>query len=134
MAFNLAQTELGTGNFDLQSEVYYVIRPTVVNPPAGTISLATGATGLPILPTASPTPTPSVTPTPTPMPTATPTPSPTPTPGATPSPTPVTPAAVLGLSPGMLAHLNSTSALDPPIVPRTAVGSIRRSFLLPIQL
>ena len=67
-----------------------------------------------------------------PTPTPTPTPSPTPTPGGsptpTPSPTPVTPPAVFGLSGGMLAILNYDVPLTPPTVPRTAVGSLDRSF------
>ena len=101
MAFNLALTEFGTGNFDLQTEVYYFIEPTVTSQATVTNSIATGATALPILPTAVPTPT--ISPSPTQQPSPTPTPTPTPTPGLTPSPTPITPAAVLGISPGMLA-------------------------------
>ncbi|CAN5529026.1 hypothetical protein BH10ACI3_BH10ACI3_03670 [soil metagenome] len=151
MAFNLALSELGTGNFDLQSEVYYFLQPTVSGQSTVTISLATGASGLPILrttpsptgtPTATPTATPTNTPTntPTATPTATPTPTPTgsptttPTPTASPTATPVTPAAVRGISPGMLAILTFDSAISPPIVPRTAAGSITRSFNLPIEL
>ena len=139
MAFNLALTELGTGNQDLQSEVYYFLKPTSTSTPAVTINLATGASGLPILPSASPTPVPTPpTPTPTPTPTATPTPTPSPTPDPsvtpTPTPTPVTPAAVFGISPGMLAILDFDSSTVGPITARTATGSIARTFNLPMEL
>ncbi len=139
MAFNLALTELGTGNPDQQSEVYYFIQPPVITVTPVTINLATGASRLPILFTASPTPTPVGTPAPTPSPTPTPTPSPSPTPSPTPTgspsptPPPVTPAAVLGISPGMLAFIDYKAA-DQPITPRTAIGSFDRQFSLPIEL
>jgi hypothetical protein len=140
MAFNLGLTELGGGNQDLQSEVYYLYRPdatgdAVVDP---ALAFVTGASNLPITPTGSPspTPTPGTTPTPTPTPTATPTPTPTPTPTGSPSPTPtpVTPASVVGISPGMLARLTFDEPLSPAVTPRTAVGSINQSFMLPMSL
>jgi hypothetical protein len=138
MAFNLPLTELGTGNLDLQSEVFYFIRPTVTNQTPVSINLATGASRLPVSPSPVPTPTPTPTPSPTPTPTPTPTPSPSPSPTATPSPsptpTPVTPPAVHGISPGMLAILNYQAGNDQPIVARTGVGSISRVFSLPIEL
>ena len=148
MAFNLALTELGTGNFDLASEVYYFIRPTVTNQAPVSVGLATGASGRAVsstpLPTpsptatatASPTPSPSPTPTPSPSPTATPTgtPSPTPTPTSSPTPPPITPPAVFGISPGMSATLYYQAGFDRSVVARTAVGSLMRSFTLPIQL
>jgi len=138
--FNLALTEIGTGNFDQQSEVYYLIKPDVISEATSTFSFATGASRLPILPTAEPSSSPAPTPTPTPSPTPTPTPSPTPTPGPgptpspSPTPTPVTPPAVLGISPGMLAILNYTGSNNQTLVARTAVGSLQRSFNLPIEL
>lgn len=122
IAFNLALTELGTGNQpDLLNEGYYLIVPSVT-PPTLEVSptFATGASGLAVL----------ATPTPTPSPTATPTPTPTPSP----SPTPQTPEPVLGLSPGMLAVLNFPAGSPQPITARTAVGSNSRSFQLPIEL
>ena len=51
-----------------------------------------------------------------------------------PTPTPVTPPAVLGVSPGMLAIVTYDPAGAPAITARTAVGSLDRSFTLPIQL
>ena len=118
ITFNLALTELGTGNSDLLSEVYYLLVPPVTSTPTVNVSYATGASGLPVL----------TSPTPTPSPTASPSPSPT----GSPSPTPVTPAAVLGVGPGMLTILSF--ATPQSITARTAVGSLTRSFPLPIEL
>ncbi|MFN6963220.1 MAG: hypothetical protein ACK4S4_05565 [Pyrinomonadaceae bacterium] len=122
LAFNLALTEIGTGNQDFASEVYYLINPlvTATPSPAPALSFRTGASGLAVI----------ATPTPTPSPTATPTPTPTPSP----SPTPQTPEPVLGLSPGMLAILDFPAGSPQPITARTAVGSNSRSFQLPIEL
>lgn len=117
IAFNLALTEIGTGNPDLQSEGYYMLKPdTVGTPSTVTLSLFTGASGLKVSPSPVPTP------------------SPTPTPTASPSPTPVTPPAVLGTSPGSLAFITFDTALSPPVAARTAVGSFQRSLPLPIEL
>ena len=141
-AFNLALTEMGTGNPDGLSEAFYLYLPNEVTETTPTVEFLTGASALPVHST-SPTPTPSPGPSPSPTPTPSPTPSPTPTPAPTPSPsptgtpvptpTPVTPASVLGLSPGMLA----TITFDPPglpIVPRTVAGSIDQRFNLPMEL
>ncbi len=157
MAFNFSLSELGTGNFDLRSEVYYYRLPSVDTQTPVTISLATGATRIPVLPavvvatgtatgtgTPSPSPTFTVTATSTATVTATatatatvtssPSGSPSNTPTATPTQTPQTPPAVFGISPGMSVILNYQAGIDPPIVARTAVGSINRSFTLPIEL
>jgi len=134
IAFNMGLTELGGGNSDLLSEVYYLYTPAVTGPAVTDPALAfvTGASALPVTATGSPTPTPS----PTATPTATPTPTPTPTPSGSPSPTPtpVTPASVTGISPGMLARINFATPLSPAVTPRTAVGSLDRSFWLPLSL
>jgi len=50
-----------------------------------------------------------------------------------PVPTPQTPAAVQGVSPGMLAIVNFTGSA-PPVFEQTAVGSLARRFTLPIEL
>ncbi|HEX8638855.1 MAG TPA: hypothetical protein VF692_12380 [Pyrinomonadaceae bacterium] len=111
IVFNLALTEPGTGNPDLFSEVFYLIKPNAVSQPAAaTASLATGASRIPV--TASPVPTPS----------------------ASPSPTPQTPSAVQGLAPGMLALITLSSQAPVITTARTAVGSLQRSFTLPIEL
>lgn len=140
--FNLALTELGTGNTDSASEVYYLLIPTKLSETPVSISLATGASRMAVSPSPLPTPTPTATPSPSPSPTPTPTPSPSPTPSgtpgptptATPTPTPVTPPAVLGVGPGMLVILEYQSGINQPVVARTAVGAIERAFDLPIEL
>ena len=115
MTFTLALTEVGTGNRDLANEAFYFLLPeprTLAT--AGTVRFETGASRLAISASPVPTPTPGTTPTPTP------------------SPTPQTPPAVFGVSPGMLAVVNYISGT--PIVSQTAVGSLSRSFTLPIEL
>ena len=136
MTFNLALSELGTGNFDQQTEVYYYLKPERDTDSPVNLSFSTGATRQAVTasPTPSPTPTPTPSPTPTPTPSPTPTGSPTPTPSPTPSPTPTTPPAVFGISPGMLATLDYQAGIDRPVVARTAVGSVSRQFDLPIEL
>jgi hypothetical protein len=119
MAFNLAQTETGTGNADLASEVYYFILPNVDTQSAASFNFATGASRIAV----------SASPVPTPTPTATPTPSP----SATPTPTPQ-PPAVQGVPPGMLAILDYDSGLNTPVIAREGVGSLERRFTLPIEL
>ncbi len=106
MTFNLALTEIGTGNGDLQSEAFYYLLPVAASQSTANLSFATGASRIPV--SASPVPTPAA--------------------------TPVTPPAVQGVSPGMLAI--SVTPFNPsiPPVPRTAVGSLQRRFTLPIEL
>ncbi len=130
MSFNLSFTELGTGNSDFGSEVYYYLLPVADagSPSPAALSYATGASRQPVSPSPVPTPSPVVTPTPSPTPTPTTTPSPTPT------PTPQTPSAVQGVSPGMLTILNYASSINSPVVAREAVGSLSRRFTLPIEL
>jgi uncharacterized protein (TIGR03437 family) len=120
MTFNLAFTEIGTGNSDLQTEAYYFLLPAVISQETATFNFTTGASRLPVL--ATPTPTPTTTPSPTPTPSAT--------------PTPQTPAAVLGVSPGMLVNVTLVSDyfVDRVFFVGTAVGSLQRSFTLPIEL
>lgn len=134
MAFNLALTEVGTGNNDLQSEAFYFLLPVASLPSVSTFTYSTGASGLPVSPSPVPTPTPTATPTPTPTPTPLPSPSPTVSPTPTPSPTPQTPVAVQGVAPGMLVNLNYSANAEQVITPRAAVGSLARSFSLPIEL
>ncbi len=111
MTFNLALTEIGTGNPDLSSEAFYFLLPAVVSQSATIPSFRTGASGIPV----------SASPVPTPSPSATP----------SPSPTPQTPSAVQGVSPGMLAIVDYTSGA---VTAQTAVGDIFRRFTLPIEL
>lgn len=134
MAFNLSSSELGAGNEDLGSEVFYLYLPPVNRVSSTTMSYSTGASRIPV--SASPVPTPTATPTPTPTATPTPTPTPTPTvsPTPTPTPTPQSPPAVQGVSPGMLVLLDYDSGLSQPVAVQTANGSISRRFSLPIEL
>jgi len=158
MAFNFALSELGTGNFDFLSEVYYYLLPTTDSQSAISVNFSTGATGLPILPTTvssvtgTPTPSPTATATatatatstptatatstatPTATPTGSPTGTPTNTPTATPTATPETLPAVLGVSPGMNVILDYQAGIERPLIARRAVGSIQRAFQLPIEL
>jgi len=136
MAFSLSQTETGTGNFDFASEVYYLLTPTTTR--ANSVCCAqyyTGATRLTVsqspVPTPSPTATPTATPTPTPSPTPTGSPTPTPSPTATPI---QTAPAVQGISRGMLAIIDVTTGFLGSVPSQTAVGSLQRSFTLPIEL
>ncbi len=118
-AFNLGLTELGGGNSDLLSEVYYLYIPaaggTSTTDPA--LTFVTGASALAITPTGSPAASPTPTPTPSPTPTG----------------SPVTPASVSGISPGMLARINFATPLS-GVTPRTAVGNLNDSPWLPISL
>lgn len=138
MAFSLPQSEIGTGNRDLSTEVYYLLQPTVISETGSGMNFSTGATRQPVingpLPTPTPTPTPTATPTPTPTPTPSPGETPTPTPTPTPSPTPQTPPAVRGISSGMLAVVDYRPGINQPIVARTAVGSLDRRLPLPMEL
>jgi Tol biopolymer transport system component len=120
MTFNLAFTEVGTGNTDLTTEAFYFLLPAATSQQTATFNFATGASRIPV--SASPTPTPATSPSPTPTPSAT--------------PTPQTPATVLGVSPGMLTYVNLASDYftDRVFFPGTAVGSLQRSFTLPIEL
>ncbi|MCA1589395.1 MAG: hypothetical protein LC734_03185, partial [Acidobacteria bacterium] len=118
ITFNLALTEIGTGNPDLQSESYYLLNPEAIQNSTPRLDFFTGASRRVI----------SSSPVPTPSPTASPSPS------VSPSPTPVTPSAVFGSSPGSLAILTFTPEQDRPLVARVAVGSLQRSFTLPIEL
>ena len=124
--FNLGLSELGGMNLDYLTEVFYMITPTSSVTSPVTVNLSTGASHQPISPTVVPTPTPTVTPTPTPTPTGSPTP--------TPTPTPSTPPAVFGASQGMLVSVAYQAGFDRGITPRSGVGSLKRSFTLPIEL
>lgn len=132
MSFSLSQTEPGTGNFDLLSEVFYLLTPSFTR--ASNTCCAqfyTGATRIPVSQSPVPTPSPTATVTPTPTPTPTGSPTPTPSPTATPI---VTAPAVQGISAGMLAIVDVTTGFLGSVAPQTAVGSLQRTFPLPIEL
>jgi hypothetical protein len=125
-AFNLGAIELGTGNFDGLSEVFYLLnRPHPLTMKFGP-QFYTGATRQSIntVPGTAPSPTPTVTPTPTP--------SPSPSVSPTPTPTPETPPSVFGMSPGMLARMEFGRPRS--ITPRTASTIPARAPGLPWEL
>lgn len=110
IALSLALTEVGTGNPDLGSEVFYLLVPTVTSEVTQALNYSTGASRLKVSQ------------------------SPVPTPTASPSPTPQTPDAVQGVAPGTLTFINYDLNPNPTVTPRTAAGSLDRRFTLPIEL
>ncbi|MCU1290857.1 MAG: hypothetical protein JWN60_3086 [Acidobacteria bacterium] len=116
ITFNLGLTETGTGNPDLLPEAFYLLLKDATAPVTATLNYETGASRMKVSASPVPTPTPGTTPTPSP------------------SPTPQTPEAVYGVSPGLLTYVSFSATGSPAIAPRTAVGSLSRSFTLPIEL
>ena len=113
IVFSLGGAELGGGNLDASTEVYYLITPTITNTSAVALSFFTGASLMPVT-------------------AATPTPSPTPSPTPTPSPVP---GAPFGLAPGELSIVRSTVALAPSDAETTGiVAETDRSPALPVEL
>ena len=112
IAFTLGGSELGGGNADSSTEVFYLLVPTIVTNSGAALSFFAGGSNYPV---------------------ATATPAPSPAPSPTPTPTPGTIAA--GLAPGELSIVRSTVALGP--APDTfGVGGpeTERSPILPIEL
>jgi len=109
ITFSLQAVELGGGNPDNSSEVFYLLTPFVNAESSATLSFFTGASNMGPMASASPT--------------ASPTPTPTPSPGD--------PA---GLAPGELSIVRSTVGLASS--DKTAVGGSEtaRSPILPIEL
>lgn len=115
ISFSLSSPELGGGNGDGTTEVFYLLTPAPV--PLSDVSIAdsysTGATRRPVGPAFAPAPTPS--------------PSPSPT------PTPMTPINVPGLAPGMVGVVQFPNRVV--FATTFATGaSTRRSPSLPIEL
>ncbi len=113
IAFSLGGTELGTGNSDFSTEVFYLLTPPVT-PPDSTAALSFFAW-------------------PSTFPVAAATPAPSPVPSPTPLPSPGTIA--LGLAPGEFGMIRSTVGLansDPPQV--TNADEAKRSPILPVEL
>ena len=67
VVFSLGGTELGGGNTDNSTEVFYLLTPPVASESTVELSFFTGASEMPV-PTVSPSPSPSPTPTPSPSP------------------------------------------------------------------
>ena len=111
-AFSLGGSELGGGNADLSTEVFYLLSRLGTDSAAG-LSFFTGASNFPVA-AATPAPSPAVSPTPT--------------------PTPGTIAA--GLAAGELSIVTSSAALAPSdqSVPAGSGSETARSPILPIEL
>lgn len=113
IAFSLGGSELGTGNLDFSTEVFYLLTPPVT-PPDSTAVLSFFAW-------------------PSTFPVATATPAPSPVPSPTPLPSPGTIA--LGLAAGEFSMIRSTVGLansDPPQV--GSASETARSPILPAEL
>jgi len=115
--FSMGGAELGGGNPDFNAEVFYNLSPPNTAESAGTISLLTGASLIPVAP-ASPTPTGS------------PTPSPSPTPAGSPS----GPLVATGLAAGELSVLNATVPLAPSAAMTANASELRFGPPLPVEL
>ena len=113
IAFSLT-AELGGGNTDGSNEVFYHLSPSITTESAGSISLFTGASMIPLA-----------------SPAASPTTSPTASPSAT-----IAPGFAPGLAPGELGVAQSNVALAPSNaqVSSNAASYAKRSPALPIEL
>jgi uncharacterized protein (TIGR03437 family) len=113
IAFSLGGSDLGDGNPDSSSELFYLLTPTVTTESSAVLSFFTGASNFPVA-------------------TATPAPSPSPTPTPAPSPTPGTIAN--GLAAGELSIVRSTVALAPGDKAGVGGSETDRRPILPIEL
>jgi uncharacterized protein (TIGR03437 family) len=113
IAFSLGGSELGGGNSDNSTEVFYLLTPTATPDSSAPLSFFTGASNFPV---------------------AAATPAPSPTPSPTPTPTPGTIA--IGLAPGELSIVRSTMALGPSPGKNSGSSSSEtaRSPILPVEL
>jgi uncharacterized protein (TIGR03437 family) len=114
LTYSLGGVELGGGNADSSTEVFYLLSPTVTTQSADALSFFTGASNMPV---------PSTTPGPSPSPTPTPSPSPSPSPGA-----------AVGLAAGELAIIRATVDLAPSNATATGGSETLRRPALPVQL
>ena len=113
MAFSLGGVELGGGNSDGSTELFYLLTPVITTQSSAGLSFFTGASEMPVT-------------------AATPLPSPIPSPTPAPSPVPGQPVAV---APGELTIVRSTVALAPS--DGDTVGNVSettRSPALPVEL
>jgi uncharacterized protein (TIGR03437 family) len=110
ITFSMSAAELGGGNPDLSTEVYYLLSPTATSEASAALTYFTWPSNWEV--PASPNPSPSPSPTPTPQP------------GIVPA----------GLAPGEFSIIRSTGTLSPSL--KNAVGGpeAERSPILPIEL
>lgn len=113
LAFSIGGIELGGGNTDGSTELFYLLTPIVTTESSAPLSFFTGASEMPVA-------------------AATPLPSPVPSPTPTPSPVPGQPFAV---SPGELTIVRSTVPLAPSDAATTGnVAETARTPALPVEL
>jgi uncharacterized protein (TIGR03437 family) len=117
IAFALGGAELGGGNTDASTEIFYLLTPIITNQSAAVLSFFTGFSNMPVA-------------------AATPAPSPTPSPTPTPSPVPGQP---IGLAPGEVSIVRSAAVLAASngtacLVPTGCASEVTRSPALPIEL
>ncbi|HKU75350.1 MAG TPA: hypothetical protein VJR02_15675 [Pyrinomonadaceae bacterium] len=113
IAFSIGGNELGGGNTDGSTELFYLLTPIITTQSSAALSFFTGASEMPVA-------------------AATPIPSPTPSPTPTPSPVPGQP---IGVAPGELTIVRSTVALAPSDAATTGdVKETTRTPALPIEL
>jgi uncharacterized protein (TIGR03437 family) len=106
--FSLGGAELGGGNSDGSTEVFYLLSPPVMTESATALSFFTGASNIP-LPEASPSPSP------------------------TPTPTPIV-GTVTGLAAGELGIIRTTTEFVASDKAATGFSETKRSPALPIEL
>lgn len=110
LAFSLGGAELGGGNPDSSTEVFYLLSPAVATESTESLAFFTGASSLPV-------PSPSASPSPTP----------------TPSPSPSAPP-VGGLAPGELSIATSATNLAPSNQSSANGSETARRPALPVEL
>ena len=106
--FSMGGAELGGGNPDLFTEVFYLLSPAVTTVSTAPLSFFTGASNIP-LPEASPSPSPSPTPTPS-------------------------PGTATGLAAGEVGIIRTTVELVAADVNASGVSETTRSPALPVEL
>ena len=108
IAFSMGGAELGGGNSDLSSEVFYLLSPAVTTQSTATVSLFTGASLIPVA---------------VPVPSGSPVPSPTSSPFTAP-----------GLAASEVALLNSSATLAPSSATTANRSELRFAPSLPVEL
>lgn len=111
MAFSLSGVELGGGNSDLSTEIFFLLTPPVTSQSAAVLSFFTGASNMGPFSSSNPN--------------ASPTPTPTPTPS---------PGDPLGLAPGELSIVRSTVGLANSDKIGFGGPETTRSPILPVEL
>jgi uncharacterized protein (TIGR03437 family) len=112
LTYSLGGVELGGGNADSSTEVFYLLSPSATTQSADLLSFFTGASNMPV-------------------PSSTPAPSPTPTPSPSASPSP---GEAVGLAAGELAIIRASVDLAPSNSAATGASETLRRPALPVEL